>query len=828
MSSVSWVRGMNCNVFRGVGAVALSVMLSAAPLFAASAAPSAELKTYSRDGHTYYALSLSPPSAIPRQDAPRDVVILFNTAASQTGAFRETALAAVDACIAKLHPQDRVQLLAADLEARPITDKYLAAGSAELKAAVDKLRREPPLGATDIDNVLRAAAARFDKDRPEGRVLFYIGDGRSPANLLDTDSFRALVKLLSSGHIAVSSYAVGPQCDGRLLAALANQTGGNLYVAEPIVRANDAEKITDARAKDENLRNGAAVGAKMAEWVRATVYWPTGATWPAELGQVYPKSLPPLRSDRDTIVVGAAAGPLKAPVEVRAQVAVNGKPAELHWSATPEDKGDAYAFLPQIIDVAQRDGGITLPTVGSPGLAETGRLVEAGVDGLTDLAERAVATGDVQTARVAAKAALERDPGNIKAKTVERVVERQRTEAKQVAQASVPPTPPAPSNDLNLVRPAAAPADTLPPPVGQAPDNQAPPVPGSLTDRFAAPGQLLDETEQRRRVLGQLMRREVENAAIDARKIMAEDPQTAIQNLKLSLQKVEQAPELSPDLRAQLTDKLQIALREAQHQASIKDELDAQRQEEQAAARERRLLNQRLARNREKEKQLVDRFDALMDEGHYEDALKVASTVHQVDPIGVTPVVALESTEFMRNDYLMQLTRAERWTNYFDTLYQNEKSSVPFPDDPPIVYPAAPIWEELTNRRKDRYGSMDLKATGEAEQRIEKALRGPLNSTGMEFQATPLLDAVNQLQTDYGIPIQLDKAALEEAAIGTDTPVDASYHNISLRSALRLMLKNLQLTYIIQDEVLDDHDQRSGREGIGREGLPGGGPGPAD
>ena len=206
-----------------------------------------------------------------------------------------------------------------------------------------------------------------------------------------------------------------------------------------------------------------------------------------------------------------------------------------------------------------------------------------------------------------------------------------------------------------------------------------PPAAGSLTDRFAPAGQLLDETEQRRRVLGQLMRREVENTVIDARKIMADDPQTAIQNLKLALQNVAQAPELSPELRAQFTDKLQIALREAQRQASIKDERDAQLQEEQAAGRERRLLNERLSRNREKEKQLVDRFDALIDEGHYDDALRVANTIKEVDPIGPTPVVAVASTEFMRNNYLMQLTRGERWTNFFDTLYQSRKvvGSVP-------------------------------------------------------------------------------------------------------------------------------------------------------
>ncbi len=549
MSNVHWVRGMYRTVFECFPSAALLLMLFGAPALAANAQQaSAELGIYTRGAdQTFFALSLTPPAAAATQDQPRDVIILFNTSASQAGAYRETALAAVDACVAKLHPHDRVQLFAADLEARPITEKFLAAGSAELRSALESLRRESPLGATDMENVLRAASSRFDKARPEGRVIIYIGDGRSSANLIGADSFRALVESLSAQHIAVSSYSVGPQHDGRLLAALSNQTGGNLYVAEPMIRANDAEKITDARAKQENLRRGAAVGTQLADWVRASVYWPTGATWPAELGQVYPKSLPPLRTDRDTIVFGAAAGALNKPIEVRAQVVVNGKPAELHWSATAQNKGDAYAYLPQVVDVARRDGGITLPTLGSAGLVETGRLVEAGVDGLTDLAERAVATGDVQSAQVAARVALERDPGNIKAMTVQRVVEQQRTQAKQVAQPLAPAA--APSNDLNLVRPAQGPP--LPPPAtGPANANQPAPVPGSLTDRFAPQGELLDTVEAQRRVFGQMLRREVENTVIDARHIMSDDPQTAMQNLKLALQNVERAPALSPDLRA--------------------------------------------------------------------------------------------------------------------------------------------------------------------------------------------------------------------------------------------------------------------------------------
>ena len=312
----------------------------------------------------------------------------------------------------------------------------------------------------------------------------------------------------------------------------------------------------------------------------------------------------------------------------------------------------------------------------------------------------------------------------------------------------------------------------------------------------------MDEVQQQRRVFGQMLRRQVENTVIDARKTMSDDPETAMQNLKLALDNVQRAPELTPDVRAQLIDKLQGALREAQHASVVKDELDAAREEELAAARERRLLNDRMARDREKEKQLVDRFNALIDERRYDEALDVAGTLDQVDPTGVTPVVAVVSSELRRNDYLMQLTRAARWTNFFDTLYQIEKSSIPFPDDPPIVYPAAPVWEELSNRRKDRWGSMDLKATGEAEQRIDKALRSPLHTNGLDFVETPLKDVVEQMATDYGIPIQLDKPALDEVGVNEDQPVSVNLHNVSLRSALRLMLKNMQLTYIIQDEVL--------------------------
>ena len=103
------------------------------------AAPPAELTTYQRDdGQTYFALSLTPPATMWKL-RPCHVVILFDTSASQAGPYRETALAALQSCLGKLRPEDQVELLAVDINARPLVDHFVAVGSPELQAALQKL-----------------------------------------------------------------------------------------------------------------------------------------------------------------------------------------------------------------------------------------------------------------------------------------------------------------------------------------------------------------------------------------------------------------------------------------------------------------------------------------------------------------------------------------------------------------------------------------------------------------------------------------------------------------------------------------------------------------
>lgn len=85
---------------------------------------------------------------------------------------------------------------------------------------------------------------------------------------------------------------------------------------------------------------------------------------------------------------------------------------------------------------------------------------------------------------------------------------------------------------------------------------------------------------------------------------------------------------------------------------------------------------------------------------------------------------------------------------------------------------------------------------------IRRVLGEPLKPTGLDFTEEPLENVINFLQEEYQIPIQIDEPALEDSGITRDEPLTINIQNVSLQSALRLMLKRKGLTYIFRDEVM--------------------------
>jgi hypothetical protein len=74
--------------------------------------------------------------------------------------------------------------------------------------------------------------------------------------------------------------------------------------------------------------------------------------------------------------------------------------------------------------------------------------------------------------------------------------------------------------------------------------------------------------------------------------------------------------------------------------------------------------------------------------------------------------------------------------------------------------------------------------------------------TGFEFIDEPLGSVVDYFKEAHNIEIQIDIRAIEAPCLGTDTPITKSLRNVSLRSALNLILREVDLTWTIVDEVL--------------------------
>ncbi len=86
---------------------------------------------------------------------------------------------------------------------------------------------------------------------------------------------------------------------------------------------------------------------------------------------------------------------------------------------------------------------------------------------------------------------------------------------------------------------------------------------------------------------------------------------------------------------------------------------------------------------------------------------------------------------------------------------------------------------------------------------IEGKIRDALEErTELAFTDTPLTDALDFLRDVHQITILIDTAALQDEGVDPNSPVNLELSGITFRSALRLLLRPLQLTYVIEDEVL--------------------------
>ena len=717
---------------------------------------------------------------------PCDILVLVDTSASQAGAYLSAAHDTVSELLALMSPTDRVRLVAIDVTCEPLSDSFAAAKAVQTTEAVARLESRTPLGSTDIVRGLDAASQLFDESANRARRIIYIGDGPGLTGTAPLP-FKGMLDRLRMEKVAFHAVATGPMVNWPCLAAIANATGGMVVMPTGSDTAADTAQAV-ARSLSE------PVFWTSDSFVASTA---PAAEEPANAKDLNatrqsPMVVPPLRRDRDTVafLIGPADEmQLAMTLETDSRSSSASAAASLEIpAATPSSD---HAYLIELARNAWSTGGIFLPTLGREGLERAKQAIRGEAATLAALSQQAEAAGDRKAAVQLAEASLRRDPDN--------------------PVASV----------LRAVSQVSTPVDTA---TGSLPE------PSGDTSAAAegAPAPLADETtlefERMRRVITQSLEQETAVQLREARKLMASDPEAAREGLKSLLLSIDAEfadARLPADVRARLARQVEMRIREADRRAREKGERDLIAQREEASRRERDALLGDLERKQDRLSRLASRYDALIKEGirlAYEQpttnfveaerdvARQFAEEAPRLPSDPIVPMNARPLSETMPLfarilDYDAESMRLRRDSQraFMDTLHLCDVAAIPFPDEPPVLYPSAARWKEITKLR-EKYKAVDLANPGSAEEKIYKALEQPVEN--FDFVETPLRDVVAQIEDAHGIQVEIDIRALEDFGIDQDTPVTKSLSGISLRSALRLIFSELDLAYIIKDEVM--------------------------
>jgi hypothetical protein len=797
----------------------LSVWTVAAERVRPGGTQAAQLFRYQQPGgESFFALAIRPDGLA--AGPARDHVVLIDTSASQVGQHRRQALAVVRELLTALPQSDRVRLYAVDSTLEALQDSFSQPQSAEVEQALSKLSKRVPLGASDLRPALEASLETLAKERA-GSII-YVGDGMSTAGILQTEEMRGLVARLRERQVPVHSYAVGPRIDHRLLGVLAQHTGGVLMLDELI---------------DDNRVSPAELGGRLAQAATAAVLYPESITVTPAVDRLLPVDCPPLRPDRDSILLGRG----ETAEQVKVTATVGGR--ILEWTVQPSASQRGNTYLSRLWAVAESDEGLSVAVAGTELLHQALEEFERDVAVLTAAGQRAIQTRNLKQAEEIAWAIRQADPENTQADHLIDASQKLRAKIKTVQFAppapgvgnAVPPppagvNPPLPSG----VNPPPVPGSVAPPPLPGQILNNPPPLPpggvisgptnngfvpglpieypqgsigGGAVEGTAREGDIVDEEVEAKRIRGQQLNTLVKNTIKEIDRTKKANPEDGLKNLKRLLTSINSSTDIDANDRESNRLRIQQKIDEL---TTLQQKVELQRitaLERQAQLEAQRLTADQLVLRDERLTSLIEKVRALMNEGNagneqaFEQAELVARTTIEVAPYNGVSWQSIFVTEAANQlDRIMRL-RLLRSDKFLEALYLVEKAHVPFPDEPPLLYPPPEVWQALTQRRK-KWASVDLTKYSPKEEKLREALNQP---TDVNFTDQSLKDCIEYLAKARGIDIVIDQNAIDEGGNSADLNeenITLQLNGVTLRSILKLLLNGKDLTWLIEDEVM--------------------------
>ncbi|RMF91557.1 MAG: hypothetical protein D6741_15980, partial [Planctomycetota bacterium] len=196
---------------------------------------------------------------------------------------------------------------------------------------------------------------------------------------------------------------------------------------------------------------------------------------------------------------------------------------------------------------------------------------------------------------------------------------------------------------------------------------------------------------------------------------------------------------------------------------------------------------------------MVNEYNQLMREQRFAEAEVIAKRAAEMYPDNPVTSQLVLNARFIRQFAANQELKAQKEQGFLDALASVDRASTPFDDSTPYVMPNAVEWETVTAARRKQIERTNRRLN-EKELQIERQLDFQVM---LDFDNTPLANVTTYLARLTGINIHLDPQGLAAEGVTTDTPVSISLtQEVSLRSALNLILEPLNLSYVIKDDVL--------------------------
>ena len=685
-------------------------------------------------------------------------LIMVDTSASQLGEHRELSLAILDQLITNLPEGHKVSIWAVDVQSHPLTDGFVSVKHKSVKQGIAKLHNRFPAGSTNLHAALSKGMESFPKD--QNGAIIYIGDGISSSNIILPKELRSLLSKLQAKHIPVHSCALGNKRDMQLLGILALNTGG-------ITTTDNYKKSTQQSAP--------LLAQKL---IRASIQMPVytktlsltnanNAT--LENATILPNTALPLRFDRGTIYL--VNGELAKNSQIHLSLQDNNS---LNATIAVQSATQANLFLPSLWNRATQDQGLSVPLAGNEMIQIVRKSFGQNFDRMVASGNKAVTLRQFDKAIQIANRIEQIDPKNTQARTIKTVSNKMKLQ-----------------NVSFINNVAFAPNDD-----------------SGFKQREEAPTAKESDPQQKylikRKVATERLQLQVERAVIAARRNASEEADASLELLDRTLGTVQTAFDIDKTVKASLERKIQHTIldingrKEAYENASIAaQERQAELEARQRLIEERLLVDEQLG-------QLIREIGVYMKDGFGGDpdafakGETVARSAVNLKPDSGTATAALFNVEAagqLNDAFRLRSVRADR---FLATLTQVELSHVPFPDEPPLRYPPAAVWRELTESRK-KWADVDLKKNSPAEVRIREALD---TETQFDFEETTLQEIFDTISERHNITIYPKDAELEAEGVLLDDTTTLVLSGITLRVGLKLILEKHALTWIIEDGML--------------------------